>query len=95
MRKEEVISLLNESGVNFLRVLWCDNANVIRSKAISTAVLNDNYEYPVSISAAQQAVPVMFDGVVNNAGLGPVGEVHLKPDYNTSRFLIIARATLR
>ncbi|HOD41576.1 MAG TPA: glutamine synthetase family protein [Candidatus Wallbacteria bacterium] len=87
MRKEEVISLLNESGVNFLRVLWCDNANVIRSKAISTAVLNDNYEYPVSISAAQQAVPVMFDGVVNNAGLGPVGEVHLKPDYNTLSLL--------
>ncbi len=87
MRKDEVNALLKEAGVDFLRVLWCDNANVIRSKAIATAILNDNYDYPVSISAAQQAVPVMFDGVVNNSGLGPVGEVYLKPDYNTLTLL--------
>lgn len=87
MRKEEVSALLKEAGVDFLRVLWCDNANVIRSKAISLSLLNDNFEYPVGISAAQQAVPVMFDGVVNNGGLGPVGEIYLKPDYKTLTLL--------
>jgi glutamine synthetase len=87
MRKEEVIAILKESGVDFLRVLWCDNANVIRSKAISTAIIGDNFDYPAGISPAQQAVPVMFDGIVNNSGLCPVGEVYLKPDYNTLTLL--------
>ncbi len=87
MRKDETCALLKEAEIDFLRVLWCDNAGVIRAKAITTAILSDNYDYPVSISAAQQAVPVMFDGVVNNAGLAPIGEIYLKPDYNTLALL--------
>src|SRR5205807_5705706 len=35
------------------------------------------------ITKAQQALPVMADAVVPGAGLGPVGEVRLIPDWDT------------
>ncbi|MEZ7892221.1 MAG: glutamine synthetase family protein [Candidatus Wallbacteria bacterium] len=87
MQKKDVISRIEKSGIEFLRVLWCDNAGIIRSKAIHVSILPDNFDYPVGISEAQQSVPVMYDGVSEGAGLGPVGEVYLKPDWNSFVFL--------
>jgi glutamine synthetase len=69
------------SDMNMLRILWCDNANIIRAKAVhinaSNAHLSDFY---VGISEAMQALPVMYDAPVRETGLSPVGEVHLTAD---------------
>jgi glutamine synthetase len=75
----------------FIRVLWCDNANIIRAKAIhannlklpDSKDLTDNLDISVGISRAQQGVPVMYDGIVDGSGLDPVGEITLKGDMST------------
>ena len=83
----ESVKSLKSAGVKFLRVAFCDNANTIRAKAIHLGILEENLEYPVSITAAQQALPVMYDAVVNQTGLGPVGEIWLVPDWSTLKIL--------
>lgn len=82
---EEVRSKLKGAGVRFLRILWCDNANVIRAKA--PHVDSPGLATGVAISAAQQAVPVMYDAVVPGAGLGPVGEAQLVPVWDSLTIL--------
>lgn len=74
---------LAAAGVKFIRILWCDNANVIRGKAVHIGALAHHHEHGVGISAAQQAIPVMYDAVVPESGLGPVGEIRLVPDWST------------
>jgi glutamine synthetase len=81
--QKEFIQSLRSSGVKFIRTLWCDNANIIRGKAIHIGALEQHLDYGVGISAAQQAIPVMYDAVVPGTGLGPVGEVRLMPDWSS------------
>ena len=71
-----------DSKTRFIRVLWCDNANIIRAKAVYVDSVKDQ-EVSVGISRGQQGVPVMYDGVVAGCGLDPVGEVTLKGDMST------------
>lgn len=66
--------------MKFARILWCDNANVIRAKAIHGRRFSASLRHGVGISAAQQALPVMFDAPAAGSGLGPVGEIRLVPD---------------
>lgn len=74
------VSVLKD--VKFIRILWCDNANIIRGKAV---YLNfpENLKYYVGISGAQQAIPVMYDGVIRESGLSPVGEVYIMADMSS------------
>lgn len=81
--KNTLVRSLETAGVRFVRVLWCDNANVIRGKAIHIGALADHFEHGVSLSVAQQALPVMADVVISETGLEPVGEVWLVPDWST------------
>ncbi|HZJ08257.1 MAG TPA: glutamine synthetase family protein [Trueperaceae bacterium] len=83
---EDTMAYLREHDVRFVQVIWCDNANVIRAKMPHIDQLPGTGGV-VGISMAQQALPVMFDGVVPNSGLGPVGEVLLHPDWTTLRAL--------
>jgi glutamine synthetase len=71
------------AGTRFVRVVWTDNANVIRAKAVHAGALADFGTHGVGITAAQQALPVMADAVVPDSGLGPVGEIRLVPDWDT------------
>lgn len=81
---KEIKSKLMHSKTHFIRVLWCDNANIIRAKALHVdALKNLDSEVAVGISRAQQGVPVMYDGVVSGAGLDPVGEIVLQGDLST------------
>jgi len=73
---------ISDSKPCFIRVLWCDNANIIRAKAVCVHEIKDQ-EVSVGISRAQQGVPVMYDGVVAGCGLDPVGEINLKGDMST------------
>lgn len=80
------LAYLRDRDVSFVQVVWVDNANVIRSKM----PLVDQLERSggvVGISMAQQALPVMYDAVVPESGLGPVGEALLRPDWRTLRAL--------
>ncbi|MBW4573821.1 MAG: glutamine synthetase family protein [Aphanothece sp. CMT-3BRIN-NPC111] len=86
---------LSTSGIRFIRVLWCDNANVIRGKAIHMGALSHHLEHGVGISAAQQALPVMYDAPVPGSGLGPVGEIRLVPDWSTLNLLPYAPTQAR
>ena len=79
--------LLSDAGTQFIRILWCDNANIIRAKAVHTHHLEDCIKNGINITVAQQALPVMHDTVVPETGLGPVGEVRLMPDWSTLTIL--------
>ena len=81
--ENEILTSLDQSGVKFLRILWCDNGNVIRGKAVHRNRLSAYFTYGVGISAAQQALPVMYDSPIAGSGLGPVGEISLVPDWDT------------
>jgi glutamine synthetase len=80
---EAGVSQAIASGARFVRVVWTDNANVIRAKAIHSSVLADVAPLGVGITVAQQALPVMADAVIPESGLGPVGEARLVPDWVT------------
>ena len=81
---------LKDAGIKFVRILWCDNANVIRAKAAHINYLEDYIDNGVGITVAQMALPVMYDSVVPETGLGPVGEVRLMPDWSTLTILPFA-----
>ena len=93
--KQALIKLLKASGIKFLRVLWCDNANVIRGKSIHIDSISAHMEHGVGISAAQQSVPVMYDGISPGSGLTPVGEVRLVPDWDSFNVLPYAPGQAR
>ena len=90
----ELIQSLQASDTRFVRVLWCDNANVIRAKAIHLGALG-HHTHGVGISAAQQALPVMFDSPATDSGLGPVGEIRLMPDWSSLQSLPYAPGHVR
>lgn len=83
---------LQTANVQFVRILWCDHANVIRAKAAHISLLADGLPAGVGLAAAQQALPVMYDAVVPDSGLSPVGEVRLVPDWSTLTLLPYAPA---
>jgi glutamine synthetase len=86
---------LDAHGVRFVRIVWCDNANVVRAKAVHVGALAQGLPHGVGISAAQQAVPVTADAFVAESGLGPVGEIRLVPDWETLKVLPFARGHAR
>lgn len=70
------------SDIDFIRILWCDNANIIRAKSIYRNSSKDS-NYYVGISQAQQGIPAVYDAVIEESGLSPVGEVQLKADLSS------------
>ncbi|AUT00778.1 glutamine synthetase [Nostoc sp. CENA543] len=80
---KKIRKFLQETGVKFVRFLWCDNANVIRGKAVHIEMLSHYFEHGVGISVGQQGVPVMYDAVVPETDLGPVGEIRLVADWSS------------
>ncbi|NES97016.1 MAG: glutamine synthetase [Desertifilum sp. SIO1I2] len=80
---EEDLNNLEEEGIRFIRIVWCDNANAIRGKAVHIRMMPHYLDRGVGISAAQQAVPILYDAPVPGGGLGPVGEIQLIPDWST------------
>jgi glutamine synthetase len=79
----DIQAALEQQNTRFVRILWCDNANVIRAKAFHSRFLTEHQVQGISISVAQQAIPVMQDVVAQGSGLGPVGEAWLAPDWST------------
>ncbi len=84
---KKVRKILEQAEIKFVRILWCDNANIIRGKAVHLGLLSEYFNDGVGISAGQQGVPVMYDAVIPETGLSPVGEVRLVPDWSTLKIL--------
>ena len=104
----QIADLLKREDLRFLRVSWCDNANVIRTKAIHLPTLKQQLSNNATIeerseelltrlersltnSIALQALPVIYDAPVPEAGLEPVKEIRLVPDWSTLVMLPYAR----
>ncbi len=81
--KTALVRALRAANVRFVRVITCSTSNVIRGKAASIECLEDVFEHGVGVTAALPALPVMYDAVVEESGLGPVGEIRLVPDWET------------
>ncbi|MCS7060212.1 MAG: glutamine synthetase family protein [Anaerolineae bacterium] len=80
----DILKLIQERDVRFVRFIWCDNANVIRAKAVRATFIRDYLEGEgVGIAAAQQALPVMYDALAPGSGLTPAGEAHMRADWRT------------
>ncbi len=80
----ELLQQLRAQNVRFVRFIWCDNANVIRAKAVHVAFIEAYLAGEgVGIAAAQQALPVMYDALAPGSGLTPAGEVHMRADWST------------
>jgi glutamine synthetase len=88
---ETLKQTLKDADIKFVRILWCDNANIIRAKAAHIDYLEEYIDNGVGITVAQMALPVMYDSVVAETGLGPVGEVRLMPDWSTLTILPYAK----
>ncbi len=93
--KDATYYLLKSLGVTFVRFVTAGNANVIRGKAVGIESLRAAWDTGIGFTAALQALPVMFDAVVGETGLGPVGEVRLLPDWSTLRPLPYAPSHAR
>jgi glutamine synthetase len=81
--------LLAAADVRFVRLLWCDNANLVRAKVVPVAE-GGLIAAGVPVTAAAQSLPVMYDAVVPDSGLTPVGEAVLTPDWDTLAVLPFA-----
>ncbi|MGB9936133.1 MAG: glutamine synthetase family protein [Methanobacterium sp.] len=79
---EIVDNFVIPEDIKFVRIVWCDNANIIRAKAVYIYASED-FNLKASICEAQQGVPVMFDGIIPESGLSPVGEIQLMPDMSS------------
>lgn len=77
---QRVVNQARAAGIRWVRVTYCDNANLIRGKAVPVEGLEGAFRYGIGFSVAQQALPMMYDAVLPHSGLGPVGEVWLVPD---------------
>lgn len=88
---------LSAEDARFLRVCWCDNAGVLRTKLLHLpsarqragdgAALVAHLERALTITQALQALPVMADEPVADAQLAPSREIGLVPDWSTLRRL--------
>jgi len=80
---ESLVERARSAGVALVRIAYCDNANLIRAKAVPLdgleAVLRDG----IGFSVAQQALPIMGDVVLPASGITPAGETWLVPDPET------------
>ena len=51
--EEQLKQKLRDAGIKFVRIIWCDNANVIRAKAAHVDYLDDYIDNGVGITMAQ------------------------------------------
>jgi len=87
MELAEIQDLLQRHHIHYVRLCWCDNANIIRAKSFHVNRLAECYQYGLEATPALQAVPATADKVIPEAGLPPVGSVWLYPAWRSIRFL--------
>ncbi|KEI70582.1 glutamine synthetase family protein [Endozoicomonas elysicola] len=78
-----VAERLAEQSSLLVRLLWCDNANLIRAKSFHRDSLGTFQNMGIGITAACQALSVISDALCADTGLSGTGENWLQPDWNT------------
>ena len=76
---QEILVRAQRAGVRLVRVLYCDNAGLMRTKAVSLEDLPARMKSGIGFPLAQQALTA-FDEPAPVEGLGPVGEFRLVPE---------------
>jgi glutamine synthetase len=79
---EEVLRQAREENVALTRFLYADHGGVIRGKAAATARLAERIESGIGHTRAMMAMSMM-DELAPVDGMGPVGEVRIRPDIST------------
>ena len=82
MNREEVLARVREGDVRLVRFLYCDNANIVRGKAVHAGALADFLEAGIGLTVAMQGF-CLTEHLAPGSALGPVGEVRLVPDPDT------------
>jgi len=78
----EVLRRAREENISLVRFLYADHGGIIRGKAAATARLAERLDSGIGHTRAMMAMSMM-DELQPVAGMGPVGEVRIKPDPNT------------
>ena len=89
---DAVVAEAEASGVRLTRVMWCGNDGLVRAKAVSLGRLRARMVAGVGLSRAQPAQSAL-DQIAEVPGMGPVGEMRLRPDPATFRVLPYAPRT--
>jgi glutamine synthetase len=76
---QEIMTRAQRARVRLVRVLYCDNAGLIRTKAVYLDDLPARMQGGIGFPLAQQALSA-FDEPAPVEGMGPVGEFRLVPD---------------
>jgi glutamine synthetase len=71
-----------EEGISLTRFLYVDHGGIVRGKAAATARLAERIESGIGHTRAMMAMSMM-DELAPVDGMGPVGEVRIKPDPDT------------
>ena len=86
---EALLRRAREEGVSLVRFLYADHGGIIRGKAAATARLAERIESGIGHTRAMMAMSMM-DELAPVDGMGPAGEVRIKPDPET--FVILPYA---
>jgi glutamine synthetase len=86
---EVLLRRAREEGVSLVRFLYADHGGIIRGKAAATARLAERIESGIGHTRAMMAMSMM-DELAPVDGMGPAGEVRIKPDPET--FVILPYA---
>ncbi len=89
---DEVVAEAEGRGVRVTRVMWCGNDGIVRSKGVATGRLRARMAAGVGLTRAQPAQTAR-DEIADVPGVGPVGEMRLRPDPATFRVLPYAPRT--
>jgi glutamine synthetase len=82
LTRDEVVKKAKEQGVKLVFFLYCDNANLIRGKAVNVTRLAGRLESGVGLTVAQQAAADM-EVMAKIPGMSAAGEARIMPDPST------------
>jgi glutamine synthetase len=82
MTPDDILSLADESGLQLVRFLYCDNGGVIRGKSTHVGALARRMESGIGLVKGMQSF-TSLDSLAPDATYGPVGEIRLVPDPET------------
>ncbi|MGH2407018.1 MAG: glutamine synthetase family protein [Candidatus Limnocylindrales bacterium] len=82
MTPHEILAKANDSGLQLVRFLYCDNGGVIRGKSTHVSSLVRRMSSGIGLVKGMQSFTAI-DTLAPDATFGPVGEVRLIPDPDT------------
>ncbi|HYK30218.1 MAG TPA: glutamine synthetase family protein [Streptosporangiaceae bacterium] len=75
-------AVADAEGLELVRFLYADHGGIIRAKAVAAEFLEERVASGIGHTVAMMAMS-MLDSLQPVAGMGPVGEVRIKPDPST------------